>query len=162
MDSISVGGVERQSYHGLLCGQVYLYDSVVISYVAGLQFLEVLGAAVYVVVVLDLIVRNPDGAEASGLGSHDVDAIAEVNGKVLHAGAGELKHLVLHETALEYGLDQRDSHVMRTYALAGSAFQPYKDDLGSIDIPGIGEELLDKLAATFTHTHCAERAIACM
>ena len=41
-------------------------------------------------------------------------------------------------------------------ALAGLAFEPYKNYLRGVDVPGVAKQLLNKLAATFTYTHVTE------
>ncbi len=160
MDGVGVGGVEGEGYHGLLLAQVNFDYAVVVSHVAGTEFAVVFGTVVYLVVVLDLVVGHPDGAEAGCLGGHDVDAVAEVDGEVLDAGACEFEHFVLDETVVEHGLNERDGHVVGADALLGSAFEPYEDNLGSVDVPGVAQELLHEFAAAFAHTHVAERAVA--
>ena len=112
------------------------------------------------VILLNLLVGNPDRAEAGGLGGHHVDSVTEVGRKGGHARACELKHLVLHETVLEHGLDEGDGHVVRADTLLRLAFEPNQNNLRSVDVPSVVEELLHKLTATFAHTHAAERAVA--
>ena len=112
------------------------------------------------VILLNLLVGNPDRAEAGGLGGHHVDSVTEVGREGSHARAGELKHLVLHETVLEHGLDEGDGHVVRADTLLRLAFEPNQHNLRSVDVPSVVEELLHKLTATFAHTHAAERAVA--
>ena len=48
---------------------------------------------------------------------------------------------------------------MGTYALTGLALEPYEHYLGSLDVPCIIEQLLNKLATAFAYTHVAERAV---
>ncbi len=159
-DGVGIGGVEGQCNHALLFGEVNLDHAVVVGYLAGFQFAVGLGTAVHGVVVLHLVVGAPDGGEAGGLGGHDLDAIAEVDGEVLDAGAGKFEHFVLDKAIVEGGFHQRDGHIVRTYALAGSAFQPYEYHFGSIDVPGVVEQLLDQLAAAFANAHVAQRTVA--
>ncbi len=49
---------------------------------------------------------------------------------------------------------------MRADALLRLAFEPNQNNLRGVDVPSVVEELLDKLTATFSDTHAAERAVA--
>ena len=51
-------------------------------------------------VALGLLVGHPDGRPAGGLGGHDVDGVAELDGQICHAGADELHDLVLDVAVL--------------------------------------------------------------
>ncbi len=159
MDGVGVGRVERKGDHALLGGQVDADHAVVVRDLAGLQFLIRLGTLVEFEVLLDRLVGDPDGAEAGGLGGHHVDAVAEVDREFLDAGAGKLEDLVLHETALEHGLHQGDGDIVRAHAVARLALQPHENDLGSVDVPGVLEELLHQLATAFADTHVAQGAV---
>ena len=156
VDGNSVRRVERQSDHSLLCREVDADHHIVVSYVARLQFLEVLRTLMYFVVVLNLFVCYPDRAQASGFSGHDINAVTEVDRQFLNARACKLEHLVLNNAALECSLYERDGNVVRTNTLLGLAFEPYENHLRSVDIPSVLEELLNKLATTFTNTHVAE------
>ena len=112
--------------------------------------------------VLHLFVCNPDRAQASGLGSHDVDTVTEVDRQLFNARTCELEHLVLHSAALECSLNERDSHVVRTYALLGLALEPYEHHFRCVDVPCVLEQLLHELAAAFANAHVTERAVACV
>ena len=162
VDSNCVRRVERQSDHRLLRREVNANHHIVVSYVARLQFLEVLRTLVYVVMVLHLFVCNPDRAQASGLGSHDVDTVTEVDRQLFNARTCELEHLVLHSAALECSLNERDSHVVRTYALLGLALEPYEHHFRCVDVPCVLEQLLHELAAAFANAHVTERTVACV
>ena len=89
-----------------MSAQVNLDHCVIVSNLAGLQLTIVLWTLVNLVVVLNLVVGNPDRAQASGLGCHDVDTVTEVDGQLLNARASKLKNFVLHETALKSGFHQ--------------------------------------------------------
>ena len=160
MDSVGVGWVERKGDHGLLLGEVDADHRVVVGDLTRLEFLVGLRTLVHPVVLLNLLVGNPDRAETGGLGGHHVDSVTEVGRKESHARAGELKHLVLHETVLEHGLDEGDGHIMRADSLLRLAFEPNQHNLRSVDVPSVVEELLHKLAAAFADTHAAERTVA--
>ncbi len=109
-----------------------------------------------VIVLLHFLVCNPDRAEAGGFGGHDVDSVAEVDGEVLHTGAGEFKHFVFDETVVEDSLHERDGHVVRADAFAGLAFQPNENHFRGVDVPCVFEKLLYKLAAAFAYAHGSE------
>ena len=49
---------------------------------------------------------------------------------------------------------------MRADTLLRLAFEPNQHNLRSVDVPSVVEELLHQLAATFAHTHTAERTVA--
>ena len=111
------------------------------------------------VMLLDSLVSNPDRAEAGGLGGHHIDSVTEVNRKFLDARTGELKHLVLHETALESRLDKGDGDIVRANSMLGLALKPNEDYFRSVDVPSVVEELLDKLTTTLADTHAAQGSI---
>ena len=125
MDGVGVAGVEGESNHRFLLAQVDANHAVVVSHLARTQFLVILRTVVNLIVMFHLVVGNPDRAQTGCLRGHDVDAVAEVDGKVFHTGAGKLKHLVLHEAIVEHGFHQRDSHIVGADALTGSTFEPY-------------------------------------
>ena len=60
VDCNSVRRMERQCNHRLLCREVDAYHHVVVSHVARLQFAIVLRTLVYFVMVLHLVVGNPN------------------------------------------------------------------------------------------------------
>ncbi len=159
MDGIGVGRMERKSDHALLSGEVDLDHAVVVCDLAGLEFFVGVGAAVHLVVFLDFLVGDPDGAEAGGLGCHHVDSVTEVGGQLGHSGACELEDLVLDEAALEDGLHERDRDIMRTYTMARLALKPYEDHFRGIDVPRIAEKLLNELAAAFANSHVSEGTV---
>ncbi len=154
--------MERKSDHSLLFVKVYTDHAIIICHLARTQFTVVLRTLVYVVVMLDLFVCNPYGAEASCLGGHDVDAIAEIDRQVLHAGACKLKHFVFYKAAVEHSLYQRYGHIVRAYTLARASFKPHQDHFRSLDVPGIVKKLFNKLSATFADTHVSERTVTCV
>ena len=49
---------------------------------------------------------------------------------------------------------------MRADTLLRLAFEPNQNNLRSVDVPSVVEELLHELTATFSDTHAAERAVA--
>ena len=148
--------MERKGDHALLAGEVDADHAVVPRDLSGLELLEGLGTAMGLVVSLNSLIGDPDGAEAGGLGGHHIDSVTEVNRELLDARAGELKDLILDETALECGLDKGYGHIMRADTMLRFAFKPHKNDLGSVDVPSVMEKLLDKLTATFADTHAAQ------
>jgi len=150
----------RQGDHRLLLGEVDAHHAIVVGHLARAQLLVVLRTTVELIVLADLLVRHPDRAQTGGLGSHHVDAVAEIDRKVGDAGAGKLQHLVLDKATLEDCLDQRDGDVVGTDTVARRALKPNEDHLRGVDVPGVAEELLDKLTTTLADTHVAQRAIA--
>ena len=104
VDAHGVGRVVRQGDHALLGAQIHGNHGIVVGHGARLELFVCLGPAMHLKVILHLVVRDPDGTEASGFGGHDINTVAEVDGQLLYAGAGKFQHLVLHKTALEGGL----------------------------------------------------------
>ena len=152
--------VERQCDHRLLLREVDANHGIVVSDLAGLQFLVALGALVDFVVMLHLVVGHPNRAQTGRLSGHDVDAVTEVDGQVLHAGAGKFQHLVLHETALKRCFHERNCHVVRADTLLRSAFEPYEHHFGSVDVPSVLQQLLYQLTTAFADAHITERTVA--
>ena len=71
------------------------------------------------VIFLDFVISDPDGAETGGLSGHHVDSVTEVDREFLDTGASELKNLILDETALKYFFDKRDGHIVRSNSVLG-------------------------------------------
>ena len=160
VNGIGVGGVEGQGNHRLLRAQVDTDHAVVVSHLARAEFAVVLGAVVQLIVVAHLLVCRPDGTEAGRFRRHHVDAVAEIRGKFLHAGAGELKYFIFYEAIFKHSLDQRNGHVVRSHAPPGLAFEPYEHHLRSLDVPRVAQQLFGQFAAAFAHAHAAQRAVA--
>ena len=157
---VRVARMERQGHHGRHFGEVD--DDAAVEgggSVVG-ELLVVPGAAVFGEVGLDPVVRLPDGGEAGGLGGHDVDAHAVLDGEARDAGSGELEDAVLDEAALEDGADEGDGHVLRAHAGLGGVLEPHEDGLGLRDVVGALQKLLHELGAAFAHAHGAEGAVA--
>src|SRR5699024_6521905 len=132
-DGVGVGGVEGQGDHGPDGGQIHLDHAVVVSSVGGGLGLELLPPAQHGQVVLQGVVRRPDGGQAGGLGGHHVDAGAVVHGQIGHAGAEELHDGVLHRAVFEGGTDELQGHVLGAHAGDGRAGEVDGDH------PGIGD-----------------------
>ena len=125
----------------------------------GLQFLVFFGSLVCFVVLLDYLVGRPDRGEAGGLGGHNVDAVSEIDGKVLNTVANEFKHLVLYKARLEYCTDKLECNVLRSNAGTGCACKIYCDNLGTRNVVGLAKELLNKLRTALTDCHSTKCAV---
>ena len=161
-DGVGIRRVERQSDHRLDGGQVDLDHAVIIRAVAGGELLIRLRAAMDLKESLRLLIGLPDGGQTGGLGRHDVDAVAEVDGQTGNTGTGEFQHAVFDEAGGERRLHQRERHIMRADAAAGLARQIDQHDLGQVRVPRVPEELLGELRPALAHGHGAERAVARM
>ena len=155
VDGVDVGGVEGEGDHGFHGREINVDHGVVVSAVLGSQLCVVLGATVGLVVLAGDLVGDPDRGETGGLGGHDVDAVAEVDGKTCNAGTYELQNLVLDESAGEGRAHQRQRHVVRADAALGGAVQIDHDHLWAVDVVSILQELLDQLGTALTDTHGA-------
>ena len=160
VDRPRVRRVERQGDHGLNLREVDGNELIVPSRLAGVQLGIVLLAAVRGEEAAGRLVRLPDGGQARRLRRHDVDAVAEVDGQALDAGAGELEHAVVDKAALKRRLDEGDGHVVRADAAARRAGEIDEHNLGHVHVPGVFQQLLGKLRAALAHGHRAERAVA--
>ena len=154
--------MEGKRYHRLHSREVDLNHSVVVGNARRREALVFLGTTVCDIVLLGHLVGLPDRRETGRLGGHNVNAVTEINREVLHAGADELKHLVLDKAILECRTDERDSHVVGANALFGSARQIDEDYLGRFYIISVLKKLLYKLRATLADTHSAKRTVACV
>ena len=152
--------VERQCNHRLLLREVDLDHCVVVSDLAGLQFLVALGALVDFVVMLHFVIGHPNRAQTGRLSRHNVNTVTEVDGQVLHARTSEFEHLVLHETALERSLHERNGHVVRADTLLRSTFEPNEYHFGSVDVPSVLQQLFYEFTTAFADAHVTERTVA--
>ena len=110
--------------------------------------------------MLHLVVGHPNRTQTGRFSRHNVDTVTEVDGQVLHAGAGKFQHLVLHETALKRCFHERNCHVVRADTLLRSAFEPYEHHFGSVDVPSVLQQLLYQLTTAFADAHITERTVA--
>ena len=145
--------MERQRYHGFLCGKIDADHGVVIGRLARTQLAVILRTVVNLVMMSDFVIYNPYGTQACGLGGHYVDTIAEIDRKIFDTRTGEFKHFVFHEAIFKDRLYKRYGHIVRTDTLARRTFQPHKHNLRSVDIPGIVEKLFYQFSPAFSNTH---------
>ena len=110
----------------------------------------------------DLVVGLPDGGQAGGLCGHNINADTEISTQGCHAGTYELHDFIFHITVFEYGTDDRQCHILRSYALDWLALQINGYHLRHIDIVGLVQQLLYQLRSALAHRHRAERTVACM
>ena len=157
-----LGGVERQSGHGLHAVKINGDHAVVVRAVLRVQGGECLAASMEGQIVRHGAVRLPDGAEAGGLRGHHVDADAVVHGQVGHGGAGKFQHLILHEAVFVHRAAQGDGHVVGADAAGRLAGEPHQNDLRRGDVVGVFQQLLDDLRAALPHAHGTQRTVACV
>ena len=155
VNGVGIRGVIGQSNHTFLLTEVDANHTIVVGRGTRFQFAEILGPTVYFVMVFHLLVGNPNTAQASGFGSHDVDTVAKVNRQVLHARSGKFKHFVLDKAIVEHRLYHRNGHIVRTNTALGCPFEPYQHYFGRIDVPSVVQQLLHKFATTFANAHIA-------
>ena len=160
VDGVGVGGVHRHSDGGLNGAQVDVDAAIVVGHLRRLQLLEVLRTAVDGVVTLGLLIGDPDGGPAGGLGGHDVDGVAILDGQAGNAGADELHDLVLDIALLIDGTADAQSHVVGTDARAGLAGQVDGNDLRTSEVIGAAQKLLGQLAAALADRHGAQCTVA--
>ena len=160
VDGPGVRGVEGQGDHGLHLAQVDGDHLIIVGVLAGMQGLVVLRPLVGLVEAPGDLVGLPDGGQTRGLGGHHVDAIAEVDGQALDAGACKLQNAVVHKAAFKGGLHQGDGHVVGADALPGLAGEIHQHHLGHGGVPGVLQQLLGQLRAALAHGHGAQGTIA--
>ena len=160
VDRVGVGGMHRHRDRALDGGQVDVDAAVVPGHVGGLEFLVVLRTAVDGQVFPGLVVGDPDGGPAGGLGGHDVDRVAVFHGQAGDAGADELHDLVLDVAVLVDRADDAQSNVVGADAGLGRAGQIDRDDARALEIVGSSNELLGQLAAAFADAQGADGAVA--
>ena len=77
---ISVGWMEGQRDHRLDLGKVDLNDFVIVCERLGLQLLIIRRPAAHRQILLDFVIGLPNGGKTGGLGGHNVDAVAVLDG----------------------------------------------------------------------------------
>ena len=159
VDGVGVGGVHRHCDGGLDGGQIDVDATVVVSDLSRLQFLEVLRTAMDGVVTLGLLIGDPDGGPAGGLGGHDVDGVAILDGQAGNAGADELHDLVLDIALLIDGTADAQSHIVGADARARLAGQVDGNDLRTSEVIGSAQQLLGQLAAALADSHGTQRTV---
>ena len=112
--------MERHGDHGTDLVQIHLYETVIVGYLTGVQFLIFFGPSVDLVELTDLVVGLPDRGQTGGLCSHDINTDTEISTQGSHAGTYEFHNFIFHITVFEYGTDDRQCHVLRTDTLHGS------------------------------------------
>ena len=160
VDLKAVGRMERQRDHRLDARQVDLNAAVVVGDIGGLELAVVVAAAVHGQKRVRVLVGGPDARQASGLGGHDVDAVAVVGRHARDAGAHELHDLVLDVALGKDGADDGECYIVRADAGARGAREVDGNDAGIGDIVGVAQQLLCQLATALAHGHGAQGAIA--
>ena len=64
--------MERHGDHGTDLVQIHLYETVIVGYLTGVQFLIFFGPSVDLVELTDLVVGLPDRGQAGGLCGHNI------------------------------------------------------------------------------------------
>ena len=159
VDGVGVGGVHGHCDGGLDGVEVDVDAAVVVSHIGRSQLLVSLGTAMDHEVALGLLVGHPDGRPAGGLGGHDVDGVAELDGQICHAGADELHDLVLDVAVLVDSAADAQGHVVGADACAGLAGQIDGDDLRTGEVIGAAHQLLCQLAAALADSHGTQSAV---
>ena len=112
--------MKRHGDHGTDLVQIHLYETVIVGYLTGIQLLIIFRTSMNLIKLTDLVVGLPDGGQAGGLCSHDINTDTEISTQGCHAGTYELHYFIFHITIFEYGTDDRQCHVLRTDTLHGS------------------------------------------
>ena len=133
--------------------------AVVPGHVGGLEFLVVLRTAVDGQIFLGLVIGDPDGGPAGGLGGHNVDGVAVFHGQTGDAGADEFHDLVLDVAVLIDSADNAQGDVVGADAGLGSAGQINRDHAGALEVVGSADKLLGQLAAAFADGQGADGAV---
>ena len=130
VDGVGVGGMHWHGDGALHRGEIDIHTAVVPGNFGGVQLLVCLGSAVGDEVALGLLVGDPDGGPTGGLGGHDVDRVAVLDGEIGDAGADKLHGLVLHVAVFVHRADDGQSHVLRADAGTGCAGEVNGDHAG--------------------------------
>ena len=157
---VHVAGVEGQGDHGHNPAQINADKAIIAGRAFKAQFGVVASAAMHGHVVAHLFVRGPDGRQAGGFRSHDVNAAAVFHRKTRYAGAHEFHDLVLHKAVFEHRANDGKGHVLRANAGAGRAFKPDHNLLRIGHIVGFAKQLLDQFRPAFANGHDAQRPVA--
>ena len=112
--------MERHGDHRTDLVQIHLDQSVVVCYLAGIQFLIVFGTSVDLIELTDLVIGLPDGGQTGGLCGHYINADTEISTQGSHAGTYEFHYFIFYIAILEYCANDSQCHVLRTYTLHGS------------------------------------------
>ena len=160
VDGVGVAGVHGHGNGGLDGRQVNIHAAVVVGHVGRAHFLVGLRAAMDGEVGLRLLVGDPDGGPAGGLGGHHVNGVPEFHGQAGNAGAHKLHDLVLHVAVLVDRAADAQGHVVGADACLGGAGEVDGDDTGPGEVVGPSHQLLGQLAAALTDGHGAQSAVA--
>ena len=136
MDGVGVGRVHGHGDGALHRGEIHIDAAVIVSDLGGIELLVGLGSAVGDKVALGLLVRDPDGGPAGGLGGHDINGVAVLDGEVCNAGADKLHGLVLHVAILINRADDGEGHVLGADAGTGCAGEVDGDHAGISKVIG--------------------------
>ena len=115
-------GVRRMHRHGngaLNGGKIDIDAAVVVCDFGRIKLLISFGSAMNREVAFGLVVGDPNGTPAGGLGGHDVNGVAVLNRKTGNARANKLHCLVLDIAIFIYGADNGERHILRTDAGLG-------------------------------------------
>ena len=111
---------------------------------------------------LRLPVGAPDGAQAGGLGGHDIHAVAVIGRHGRHARSHEFHDLVLDIAVFEDRADDGKGDVLRADKGLRFSGEIHRDHARIGHVIGVAQQLLHQLAAAFADGHGAQRAVARM
>ena len=160
VDGVGIGGVHGHGNGGLNGGEVNVHAAVVVSNVRGLDLFVSLGTAVDGEVAPGLLVGDPDGGPAGGLGGHNVNGVPELHRKILDAGANELHDLVFHIAVLVHSAADAQGYVVGADAGLRRAGQVNGNDAGAGEVISPSHQLLGQFAAALADGHGAQSAVA--
>ena len=91
-----------------------------------------------IIELFDCIICFPDGGQTGCLCRHDIDTDTEIGTQGCHTRPYKLHYFILHITIPEYGPDNRQCHILRTYTLHRLTGQIHTNHTGHIDIVSLG------------------------
>ena len=154
--------MEGKRDHRLNRGQIHLDAAVVVSQRRRIQLAIVLPSAVGLQKGLRLPVGAPDGAQAGGLGGHDIHAVAVIGRHGGYARSHEFHDLVLDIAVFEDRADDGKGDVLRADKGLRFSGEIHRDHARIGHVIGVAQQLLHQLAAAFADGHGAQCPIARM
>ena len=154
--------MEGKRDHRLHRGQIHLDAAVVVSQRRRIQLAIVRPSSVGLQKGLRLPVGAPDGAQAGGLGGHDIHAVAVIGRHGRHARSHEFHDLVLDIAVFEDRADDREGDVLRADKGLRLSGEIHRDHARIGHVIGVAQQLLHQLSAAFADGHGAQRAVARM
>ena len=152
--------MHRKRDRALDRGEIDVDAAVIVGDIRRIHLLIGFRTAVNCEILFRLLIGDPDGGPAGGLGRHDVDAVSVLDRQACDARADEFHDFILDIAVRIDRADDGERDVLRADTRLRSAGEVDRDNARAGNVVGASDQLLGELAAAFADRQRAESAVA--